>query len=96
MSNDKKISSKYKEKMIVMMGDFNYKHINWNDMSIGSTETSDNEIEFLTTIKDCYLTQHVSQMTRGRGQNKPNLLDLVITNEEHCIEDIQHLSLIHS
>ena len=69
---------------IIITGDFNRKHINWE--SITSPKNEDQA--FLEAIRDSYLIQHQLTPTRGRGRDKPSLLDLVFTNVEHSIEYI--------
>ena len=34
--------------------------------------------------------QHTTEPTRGRGTNEPSVLDLIMTDEEGMIEDMQH------
>ena len=48
---------------------YNYRSIDWEQLTCGS-ETQD----FLDTIQECFLTQHVDKPT-----HKDNLLDLVMT-----------------
>jgi len=60
------------------MGDFNFSDINWIDMDAK---------EFVKLINDCFLIQHVHSPTRGK-----NILYLVMTTEQHMVENIK----IHS
>ena len=46
------------------------------------------EFKFIETIRDCYLHQHITTPTRGRGTEHPNILDLVLTSEVDIIQDI--------
>jgi len=73
---------------VCIVGDFNYKEINWQSWSTTKSESSA-ESEFLEAVKDCYLHQHVSDATRARGQDDPSLIDLVLTNEQMQISDLQ-------
>ena len=41
-------------------------------------------------MKDSYLTQHVNRFTRYREGETPNILDLVFTNEEEMISNIDY------
>ena len=74
---------------ICLVGDFNYKKINWKNMT---TTESENSIEqkFIDCIQDSYLYQHVNKPTRIRGTDEPSLLDLVLTNEEYQVSDMRH------
>ena len=74
------------------MGDFNYKGIVWENWSTpGMSETSE-EFLFVETLCDVYLFQHVLKPTRIRMSQEPSILDLIITNEEGMIEDMEYLS----
>ena len=75
----------------LVVGDFNYKHINWNTWSTSRNDSS-NEQLFIDTIQDIYWYQHISEPTRYREGEDPSLLDLVFTNEEAMIQHIQHQS----
>ena len=44
--------------------------------------------EFIECVRDCFFHQHVTTPTRGRGTDKPSVLDLVFTNEINTIEDL--------
>ena len=76
---------------ICLVGDFNLKDINWKTWSTPKNEHS-KEHKFLETLRDCYLFQHVTEPTRARGTDEPSLLDLIITNEEMQVSDIQFTS----
>ena len=77
---------------ISIVGDFNYKNINWSNHSAPRTasDLETPESLFLDSINDCFLTQHVTQHTRARGTDEPSLLDLVITNDPGMIDTISH------
>ena len=73
---------------ICLVGDFNFKKINWDKMTTrheGSTEA-----KFLDTVQNCFLHQHMELPTRRRGNDEPSLLDLLFTNEALQISDISH------
>lgn len=71
----------------VIVGDFNLPHINW-DKCHTSEGTTDINYRFLEKIRDCYLTQHVIDTTRFRGDVQGNVLDLILTNDETIIEKV--------
>ena len=77
----------YSHKCIV--GDLNYKNINWNSCSTDSGENS-KEAKFLEALQDCYLHQHLEEPTRRRGTDEPSLLDLVLTDEEMQVSNIKY------
>ena len=83
------INKLHKEKYshLLVVGDFNYREINWID---NSTTVSENHpaTKFLECIRDAYLYQHLKEPTRVRENNEPSTLDLVLTNEESMVENI--------
>ena len=80
---------------LLIMGDFNYKDIMWNqDWSTPSLSENSEEFLFVETLRDCYLYQHIDKPTRTRVGQEPSILDLVITNEEGMVEGVEYLSLL--
>ena len=64
---------------LVVMGDFNYPNIEWNDL-----HASHDCSEFLNLIMDNFLCQHVNFPTREN-----NILDLFITSDPNLVSNIQ-------
>ena len=64
----------------IIMGDFNFRDIDWKFMEGTSGEAN----EFMNLIDDCFLTQHVMEATRGN-----NILDLVLSTESGMVEDVE-------
>ena len=72
-----------------IVGDFNYKKINWKSWtSPGDEDTY--EFAFIEGIRDCFLHQHIEEPTRRRGNDEPSLLDLVLTNEDTQVSNLKH------
>jgi hypothetical protein len=44
--------------------------------------------KFLESIRESYLIQHVTEVTRVRDNSEPSILDLILTNEENMIDEI--------
>ena len=80
---------KYSHRCIV--GDFNYKDINWTSWETFHGEDS-KEYKFLEAIRDCYFYQHIKEATRRRGNDQPSKLDLIFSDEESQISEIKHLA----
>ena len=57
---------------LVIMGDFNYPGIDWEQLKADNVRGT----KFVKLIMDCFLEQHVHTPTRGN-----NILDLVLTND---------------
>jgi len=50
------------------------------------------DYKIVESLRDGYWFQHAAKGTRRRGTNKPNLLDLILTNEEEMLLNLQHQS----
>ena len=71
---------------VVIAGDFNYKEINWEcDYS-----AQEHQSVFINGLHECFLHQHVTEPTRFRENETPNLLDLLITSDESMIADLAY------
>ena len=66
---------------ILGIGDFNYSEINWKAGTTPNAITNP-ATAFVETLRDLYLYQHITDPTHYRANQRPNTLDLVITNEE--------------
>ena len=77
---------------MISMGDINLKGIDWENMIASGTHVEDYNHKFLECMRDLYLTQHVTENTRQRGNDDPSLLDLIITNEENDILNLEQLA----
>ena len=69
---------------VLIMGDFNFKEIDWDNQSVNA---SDNHpaTKFFDISQDLYLVQHVRMPTRHREGQRSSLLDLVFTNEQFMV-----------
>ena len=73
---NKSISSINNENCL-LIGDFNFRNINWKD-GIGTRQV---ETDFMDTIKDNLLEQIVTEPTRGK-----NVLDLAFVGDTNTAE----------
>ena len=76
-----------KHSHLLILGDFNYPEIEWTDGPL-KTKLPSTVIDFLDTMDDAFLTQHVKFPTRYRQNQKSHTLDLIFTNEPDMIENI--------
>ena len=74
---------------ICLVGDFNFRDINWNTWTTPHADTS-KESKFIEAARDCFLFQHVQEPTRARGNDDPSLIDLILTNEELQVSNVVH------
>ena len=72
----------------LLVGDFNYPLIDWASIT-NQSNTEDKEFKFVESIKDSFLTQLISKPTRGRGTDKPSLLDLVLTSDNGIVSSVE-------
>ena len=83
------ITANMKYSRLLIAGDFNLKGIDWED---DFAECNRKYLQdFINTLHESFLYQHVKKPTRHRLGEKSNILDLVITNEEGIVSDIEHL-----
>ena len=71
---------------LLICGDFNYPEIDWDTEYVNVESIK----LFLQTIQSNFLHQHVCKPTRFRSGQEPSLLDLILTNEEGMINDLNH------
>ncbi len=80
--------SKLKEySHLLICGDFNFPDINWID-DLAPDNVNSYGFQFRECLRDCFLTQHVTDYTHRRGDQRPSTIDLILTNEENMIEDL--------
>ena len=72
---------------LLICGDFNFPHIDWSLITGDNSHTQ----AFVETIQDMFLYQHVYKPTRYRPNATPHILDLILTNEENMVNDLQYL-----
>ena len=72
---------------VLLTGDFNLPNIDWDTQTITAPENSP-EQQFLDALNDSFLTQHVKEITRVRGDHRLTSLDLIITNDQNSVENM--------
>lgn len=76
---------------IMVVGDFNYPDINWQNMTCDKGPTHPATL-FLETFKDTLGVQLVTEPTRHREGQRSTLVDLIMTNKPEVIQDeVKHL-----
>ena len=85
---------------IVITGDFNHPSIKWTEAEDTDGESiitpqSDHgpdhcDAAFIECIEDSLLQQHVTKPTRSRENQTPTLDDLIFTNDDQTLADLQH------
>ena len=64
----------------IIMGNFSHGHIRWKSLE----STGGEDQQFLLLIQDSFLTQHVSEPTRGE-----NILDLVLSSQNELVDNVK-------
>ena len=59
-------------------------------MQVSTASAVHSSQEFLTSLHDSYLYQHVTEPTHHRAQQRANILDLVMTNESGMIHNLRY------
>ena len=77
---------------ILLLGDFNFPQIDWKTWTAPSENVMDHNNIFIETTQDHYLYKHIDKPTRGRINQQSNTLDLIFTNEEDMVLDIENWS----
>ena len=77
---------------ILIMGDLNIKEIDWVNIASKNSDPQHFNCRFIECVRDCYLTQHVTENTRQRGSDTPSCLDLVFTNKEELINEVEQVA----
>ena len=75
---------------LLICGDFNIPQVDWIS-SFSSAPDAHFSHKFLDAVHSCLLFQHVTRPTRFREGERPSVLDLLFTNEEGMLMDLQYL-----
>ena len=76
---------------VLIVGDFNYPELDWKDHTSPLDEGHRASL-FMEAVRDAFLIQHVTDPTHYRAEQKPNVLDLIFTNEDNMVSSLEHLS----
>ncbi|XP_019622026.1 PREDICTED: uncharacterized protein LOC109468213 [Branchiostoma belcheri] len=75
---------------LLIAGDFNYPEIDWKQTASCANDAHPSH-PFLRCVHENLLYQHVFKPTRYRPGELSNILDLVLTNEDGMVENIEYL-----
>jgi hypothetical protein len=74
---------------VLVCGDFNHPEIDWLDVCTPK-DCNHPAAKFVEAVRDSFLVQHVQKPTHVRGDQTPNVLDLIFTSEEAMVGEIRH------
>ena len=77
-------------KYVMVLGDFNYPEINWDTWTT-SRNVQHNSFKLLECLRDNFSYQLIDKPTRVREGQTQNILDLLITNKDEWITNIDYL-----
>ena len=83
-----KLGDKINTNNVILAGDFNAPNINWNDLNITNGPTISERL--LDVAGEHGFTQLVQEPTRKQGETE-NVLDLVLTNNDKIVKNVQIL-----
>ena len=78
------------EHLKVILGDFNYPSITWNNLHYEATDNNESRDpdNFKEAIIESYLNQLLDSPTYARGTDNPSCIDWVFTNNEALINGV--------
>ena len=87
------VCSNWKGELLIM-GNFNFPQIDWNQWCSNNSDVGGNN--FLSSVADQFLYQHVNFPTRYREHTStnPSLLDLILTRDENDTAGIKSMDPI--
>ena len=72
---------------LLICGDFNFPNIDWSFITGNNNHTQ----AFVETIQYIFSYQHVDQPTRYRPNTTPHILNLILTNGQNMVSDLEYL-----
>ena len=76
---------------IIIMGDFNYQDIDYNNYIVNVDKCSE-AFEFFNKTQNLFLIQCVREATRKRSGTQESILDYIFTNEDNLCDNLQYLT----
>ena len=74
---------------VVIMGDFNYPEIDWV-RECSTVGVNHQATKFMEGVRDTFMHQHVEHQTHRRGNQQDNTLDLIFSNEQGMVDNVEH------
>ena len=86
------LSVQHSQKRLILCGDINYRNIDWENWLYPENDEDSDEVTeeqaLVETTRDCFMMQHITEVTRARGNNRGSVLDLLFTWDYEIINDI--------
>ena len=73
----------------MIVGDFNYPSINWNDWCTSENENHPS-FTFIECLRDNFLSQFILEPTRYREGQRSNILDLFLTDKSEIVQRVSY------
>ena len=84
---------KFSNHEVIIVGDFNFPEIDWVN-NIYPVNIENKATSFYLSTQSALLTQKVTEFTHQRPGQNPTLIDLVLTNNDYAVNDINHMAPI--
>ena len=81
---------------VLIFGDFNFPEIDWENNFIPYEDRHEEARRFLETVGDSFMHQHVMEDTRARGQNNPSCLDLILSENDGSVFEVEYCAPLGS
>ena len=86
-----KLYKDIRDQQVIVVGDYNYPEINWKDDKCNTKDTHP-AWKFLDVIHENFIFQNVTEPTHHRGQQQPNILDLILSDKEDRVQNLEYLA----
>ena len=84
-----KAATNGKHSHVVIMGDFNYPEIDWV-RECSTVGVNHQATKFMEGVRDTFMHQHFEHPTHRRGNQQENTLDLIFSNEQGMVDNVEH------
>ena len=85
-----KLATNGRHSHVVIMGDFNYLEIDWI-RECSNVGVNHQATKFMEGVRDTFIMQqHVEHPTHRRGNHQANTLDLIFSNEQGMVDNVEH------
>lgn len=85
-----RLSGEYNnESQVCICGDFNFNEINWELNEVSDYGQVVDARNFLDSVNDCFLQQHVLYPTHNIDGDNPTRLDLIFSRSVHDVEKLE-------
>ena len=74
---------------VLITGDFYYPDLYWQS-GASPPDAENKDTTFMEAVRDAFLFQNVTDPTNYRGDHTLNTLDLILSNEDNMVKELQY------